>query len=362
MRQTGRVTNAGWYPDPAGAPDTYRYWDGQAWSQMTTTQPSGGGAASSAPATPPAPPATPPAPEVPPTAATALPPAQPAYQQQPYQPQYQQPQYQQQPQPTWNPTPPPGGTGGTGGGSTGKTVGIVVAAVLVLALLGVGGFFGIRALSGDDDGGGDKKADDPTSQTSDGPTDETSSTVRPTGIQCTGGKPEPATAPDPSATTLTGGGLSIPKLDGYTTDARQSPAHTYADGFISQVAEVVPQKWISLYGVGAIPRAHGFEGVDSTAEIIMQCLTTNDQIYKGFSKRTDLKREEISVDGKPAYRITSEIRVKGQGLPIEGDVTTVVIVDTGDPASYGVFIGVAPIGDDARIAQEEQVIGEISVG
>ena len=26
------MTNAGWYPDPAGAPDTYRYWDGQAWT------------------------------------------------------------------------------------------------------------------------------------------------------------------------------------------------------------------------------------------------------------------------------------------------------------------------------------------
>lgn len=262
---------------------------------------------------------------------------------------------------------PGGGTGGTGGGSTGKTVGIVVAAVLVLALLGVGGFFGIRALSGDDDGdGGDKKADDPTSQATDGPTDgptdETSSTVRPSGIQCTGGKPEPTTAPDPKATTLTGGGLTIPKLDGYTTDVRQSPAHTYADGFISQYVEVVPQKWIGLYGVGAIPRANGFEGIDTTAEIIMQCLTTNDQIYKGFKDRKDLKNEEITVDGKPAHRITSELRVDDSTLPIEGDVTTVIIVDTGDPASYGVFVGVAPIGDTARIAQEEQVIGEISVG
>lgn len=359
------MTNAGWYPDPAGAPDTFRYWDGQAWSQMTTSQPSGGAAAATptpAPATPP--PATPP----PATPPTALPPSQEPYQQ-PY-----QPQYQQQPQPTWNPTPPPGGgtggpggTGGTGGGSTGKTVGIVVAAVLVLALLGVGGFFGIRALSGDDDGdGGDKKADDPTSQATDGPTDEptdeTSSTVRPSGIQCTGGKPEPTTAPDPKATTLTGGGLTIPKLDGYTTDVRQSPAHTYADGFISQYVEVVPQKWIGLYGVGAIPRANGFEGIDTTAEIIMQCLTTNDQIYKGFKDRKDLKNEEITVDGKPAHRITSELRVDDSTLPIEGDVTTVIIVDTGDPASYGVFVGVAPIGDTARIAQEEQVIGEISVG
>ncbi|WP_307833211.1 DUF2510 domain-containing protein, partial [Pimelobacter simplex] len=52
-RRLGPVTNAGWYPDPAGAPDTYRYWDGQAWSQMTTTQPSGGARPAETPATPP---------------------------------------------------------------------------------------------------------------------------------------------------------------------------------------------------------------------------------------------------------------------------------------------------------------------
>ncbi|GAB3622201.1 hypothetical protein GCM10027418_02830 [Mariniluteicoccus endophyticus] len=39
----------GWYPDPSGHPQTFRYWDGQAWSQQTTTDPR----------TPPPPPSTP---------------------------------------------------------------------------------------------------------------------------------------------------------------------------------------------------------------------------------------------------------------------------------------------------------------
>lgn len=30
----------GWYPDPAGAPGRYRYWDGNSWSDVTTTNPS----------------------------------------------------------------------------------------------------------------------------------------------------------------------------------------------------------------------------------------------------------------------------------------------------------------------------------
>ena len=30
---------AGWYPDPGGVPNLYRYWDGQVWSAATTPNP-----------------------------------------------------------------------------------------------------------------------------------------------------------------------------------------------------------------------------------------------------------------------------------------------------------------------------------
>ena len=33
------MANAGWYPDPAGAPNLYRYWNGVSWSAETTTDP-----------------------------------------------------------------------------------------------------------------------------------------------------------------------------------------------------------------------------------------------------------------------------------------------------------------------------------
>ena len=48
----------GWYPDPAGTPGAFRYWDGAAWSEATATDPwadpSGAGAAGQEPATLPA--------------------------------------------------------------------------------------------------------------------------------------------------------------------------------------------------------------------------------------------------------------------------------------------------------------------
>ena len=33
------MAEAGWYPDPGGAPNRYRYWDGQTWSEGTSADP-----------------------------------------------------------------------------------------------------------------------------------------------------------------------------------------------------------------------------------------------------------------------------------------------------------------------------------
>lgn len=31
----------GWYPDPGGVPNLYRYWDGRTWTNQLTSQPTG---------------------------------------------------------------------------------------------------------------------------------------------------------------------------------------------------------------------------------------------------------------------------------------------------------------------------------
>lgn len=350
------MTNAGWYPDPAGAPDTYRYWDGQAWSQMTTTQPSGTAGAAPTQVPPPAPapygamPGTPP----PPHGAFAPGPS----------------------------TPQGGGYGGYGGygqhwspaptsGGGRKTVVIVVAAVVALVLLGVGGFFGIRAITGDDE---DAKADDSAqseqtegsdegseSENAGEPSDQSSSTVEPSGIQCTGGSPAPPQTPDPAATTLTGGGLTIPREPAYDLATGDQVAFTFADSFVLQYTEV-EDGWISLTGVGALPKASGFDDTATAAEVVMQCLTGSDDVYRGFTGRTDVTHEETTVAGRPAYRITAEVRVSDPQVTVEGDVTDVIVVDTGDAESYGIYIGMATIGRGELIATNEAVLGKIAVG
>lgn len=346
------MTNAGWYPDPAGAPDTYRYWDGQAWSQMTTTTPPVGNAPQ-APQQPQQPPAQPQ------TVYGAVPPVAP-----PPAGGYGQPQggYGQQP---WSPSPQQGG-----GGGNGKVIGIVIAAVLALVLIGIGGFFGVKALTGDDDKD-DKKADDDTSQTTDEsgstdatdePTDGTSSTVRPTGIQCTGGSPEPATAPSTTATSLTGGGLTVPLPSGYAVEPRSASAHSFGDSVQVGVKVVIEDKWISEYAVGGLAKANDFTDPEQAAEVVMQCLTASDLFYEGFTGREDLEREEVTVDGRSGYRITSELRVSDPEVTYGGDQTTVIVLDTGDPDSFGLFLGVVPLGESSYEAELEDTIAAIKVG
>ncbi|WP_408897723.1 DUF2510 domain-containing protein [Nocardioides sp. R1-1] len=354
------MTNAGWYPDPAGAPDTYRYWDGQAWSQMTTTQPSASAGAPPTQVPPPATPAPPAAPAAPYGAVpgTPPPPGPPAPPGPPGAAYGGYGGYGQQ----WSPTPP------AGGGR--KTVVIVVAAVVALVLLGVGGFFGIRAITGDDE---DARADDSgqseqtgspdegaESDDTEDPGDESSSTVEPSGIQCTGGSPAPPQTPDPAATELTGGGLTIPREAAYDLATGDQVAFTFADAFVLQYTEV-EDGWISLTGVGALPKASGFDDPATAAEVVMQCLTGSDDVYRGFTGRTDVIHEETTVAGKPAYRITAEVRVSDPQVTVEGDVTDVIVVDTGDAESYGIYIGMATIGRGDLIATNESVLGRIAV-
>ncbi|WP_435771292.1 DUF2510 domain-containing protein [Nocardioides sp. SYSU DS0651] len=384
------MTNAGWYPDPAGAPNTYRYWDGQSWSQMTTNNPSGaapggpvqggpgqGGPGQSAPGQggqQPGPPEQHPGQQ--PTQHVGQQPGQPQPTQQPGQPYgAAPPPYPGAPQGPGGPAGPgaPGGYGQPGwgqppakGGGAGKAIAIAVAAVLVLVLIGVGGFFGFRALSDDDDPA--RGGDDPTTATDDGPESgsggtegpSSSGTVAPTGIQCTGGDPKPEEDPGETPRRISGGGLTIPRLGGYTVDLRVSEALTFADDIVVQYSFVSDQ-WVSEYAVGALPKDSGFEDPAQAAEIVMQCLTMNDQVYRGFDTRTDVKNEAITVDGRPAHLITSEIRVDDPDVSLEGDVTSVVVVDTGDPETFGVYLGVVPIGDTNLIAQQERVIDRIRV-
>lgn len=288
------------------------------------------------------------------------------------------------------PAPPTGGSGGSGspGGSAPKIL-LVVAAVLALMGLSVGGFFGFRALAGDDD---DTDASDDTSlsESISSPTDttaptettptettaptETTETNGPTETatggtttteqQCRGGSPTPSAPPAPDADEVKGGPLTIPVPRGYVPDDRYSAAFSWADDFIplqKVIEQGENQGWVAVHGVGALNRANGFDDPAQAAEVVMTCMAASTELYSFFSGRTDLDSGAITVDGNDAFQITAELRVDDPELSVEGDVARVIVVDMGDPATFGLYISVAPIGDQKLIDQQEAFVSRIDV-
>ncbi len=55
------------------------------------------------------------------------------------------------------------------------------------------------------------------------------------------------------------------------------------------------------------------------------------------------------------------MRVDDPEVSVNGDIATVIVVDTGAPGTYGLFVSVVPIGAPMLIGQQEQVAGSIRV-
>lgn len=379
------VSNAGWYPDPAGAPDTYRYWDGSAWSQVTTTDP----AATPAPGAAEREPAAPAAPAEPePTMPLAMPlvsPSQPSPSAPPPPPPVQQPGsaygdlghgYGQYGDPAWSAQPYPGtstyGTstyGTSTSGNGGRTALIVAAVVGALFLVGLMGFIGVRVMDVEmNEASGGSSGEDvdpqvpvPSAPLGEDPGDGLPDDALPPGPGgvCAVGDPTPTTDPGPTPATISGGGLTIERRDPFQVEAAFSEVLGFADDVTTAYVPVT-DSWIAEYAVGGLPVVVG-DTPKAAAETVYDCITADERMYSGFSGRTDLTAEAVRVDGRPAYRITAEVRVDDPSVGVEGDVTTVIVVDTGDDEHYGFYLGVVPIGVQELIDQADEVAEGITV-
>ena len=67
----------------------------------------------------------------------------------------------------------------------------------------------------------------------------------------------------------------------------------------------------------------------------------------------------LTVGGADAWETTAEIRVDDPRLSVTGDVASVVVVETGDPETFGVLVSLVPIGDDALVAQQRRQVRQL---
>lgn len=295
------MTDTGWYPDPGGRSGHFRYWDGQRWSDQTTTNPQD------------------PAPAAPAEVLDTT----------------------------------------RGDGRSSRALWLVLAAVVAVVLVI---FLVVRTFLGGGEIGDPRpprstvSAWDETSTPDAGPENPAEET--PSGeMQCPAGDPYDRTSSSTEG-RVHGGGISFAEVgNGYGRPSTELML-SWMDDTQSQ-EQITEPGWISVFAVGSVQSQPYFDSVQGAAQSSMECGITNGW-YSGFTGREDLKNEATQVDGHDAWIVESEIRVDKPGLSVEGDLLTFLAVDTGQD-SYAVFMGMVPIGDEPRTAIYADVLDSLTV-
>lgn len=294
------MSNAGWYPDPAGS-GRYRHWDGQAWSDFTTDDPSQSSPNSN-------------------RAAGSV-----------------------------------RGVRDRSGLWTSVIVGVavIVAVAIVLAML----------LGGGRSGPGTFTPVDPDTNSASPTVKGWEETSPPSAPPTVGELVDCPRTSDRSRTTqlndgrLRGGGLSFAKVPGWSTDPIRLQ---WVSDLNSQIDAVRPG-WMSNVGVGQLNAVDGFTDLRTSAHQTMECFSSSGY-YENFTHRVDLLDEPYTVSGRPAWRLRSDIHIKSSRMPeIDGDVVDIIVVDIGDPNRFGLWVSSITIGDDRRQRLHDNALATLRV-
>ncbi|WP_323791557.1 DUF2510 domain-containing protein [Nocardioides sp.] len=377
------MATAGWYPDPSGHPGAFRYWDGGRWGETLADHPYGPPPGGATPTPPPPPggfentaaigPLRPTDPESSEAGAVPPPPPPPG----PSTPAYGTPlpamseQAAQAEQADKRRRPV-------------RTLLLLLLAILATLLIGVASFVVVRDLIEDDAGAASSDQPSSTSATpaAEDPTLDPSTAVPapepgpeepavgvpvepldPTVEQCSGGLPDRGVEA-PQEEALAGGGIEVWVPGDFAPVLEQAAAFTFADGVTAR-SKLVEQSetsgWVAVYAAGALSRANGFDSPAQAAEVVAACVTQSTSFYSSISGLAELGSTEVVLDGRSAWELTHEVRIDDPALTVEGDVIKVVVVDTGDEATYGLFLSVVPIGDRAMLDEQDAAVESLRV-
>ena len=129
---------------------------------------------------------------------------------------------------------------------------------------------------------------------------------------------------------------------------------------VGLVDKVVTGDWYESLSVGEVHAEDGFHTPEQAADGITQCIASS-FFYRGFTGRRDVFSRALTVDGKKAWALRTKISVDDPQIDLEGDVSEVIVVDTGAADTLSFFWGAVPIGDTARLKKMEAVMADIQV-
>lgn len=284
---------AGWYPDPGGEPDRYRYFDGASWSVETAADPGRG---------------------APDSMTAARPVARPRVAR-------------------W-------------------MVVTTIIAVLV-AVIAVSGRIWNEpdrpaVLPGPSASGG---ASAGASGIDDGTRPPSTQTPTPVArnIGCPEGAPD-ARSPHPVDDRVYGGILSFRRAPGFAREASENRL-TFAYDVSQQVRTVSRNPpWIAQLAVGRL-LADGYpRDAQHAAEFVAECIVASDLYLSYDPVRRDVSSRPIQIsgqdgEGQAGWQLVTDVDVTLTGLTVPGDRVTVIVVPDG--SDWGLFFGAVPIGDQA---------------
>jgi len=291
---------AGWYPDPGGGQDLYRYWDGKAWSAATSPHPS----------------AAPPVQGVPGPAPSS--PAQPfggqsaGYGGQAYglgQPagaayaRYQQTQRKRSPVGWWL------------GGAALLVVIVIVAVVGVRAATGGAGL--LPPLPG---GQASQNA-------------------------CPDQQQVPTPVPRPNDGRVHGGPVSYPRLGAPWEAPRYDERVPFGSDVLVQQVPVETDydgkgaSWVASILVAELQAGDGFFSPQQGSQVVVKCILG--KFYSNAPVRSDVKvNEAATIDGRDAWIVESQLSFDIAGLKTKGELLIVAIVSAG--ATSGLYYASIP--------------------
>ena len=300
----------GWYPDPAGTPERYRFWDGHAWGPQTADRPN-----------------------------AAFPSAQPPV------------LFRGAPQAgTTGPDSDVGGPYGVGAGlaQPSQSRGWWVAGAAVLLAVVVVAALVVRSIGGIAPDGSDTPGPDPTQQTCPRSSDTDSSASPRTGDRVRSGQLSYPRLPEP---------FDAPRADSRTPFAHDvQTQHALVER--SPDGETI---WVAWALIARLMAGDGFYGPEQGAEIVADCVVA--LFYNNHEiQRNDTRREAMTVDGHQAYLIESHLRFDIPGIKTKGETMIVVVIDVGQQGEAGLFYATIPDTSPQFLPPIRSALADLRVG
>lgn len=294
----------GWYPDPAGAPGRFRFWDGQTWGPDTTDRPD-----------------------------AALPPTGPQFP-------VSGPPVRGSEDRNFAPAgfvPAQRSARGWWIAAAAVLVAVIVVVALVVRSVGGGGLT---------EGSGGP-GDDPTQQTCPRVTDTASPVAPSTGDRVRSGRLSYPRLPSPFGAPVADDRTPF----GHDVQSQQAEVERSTDG---------DTIWVAWALIARLMAGDGFYGPQQGAGVVADCVVA--LFYDDHEmNRTDIRREAMTVDGHPAYLIESHLTFDIPGIRTKGETMIVVVVDVGQQGEAGLFYGTIPDTSPQFLAPIRAALADLQV-